>query len=224
MAFLNRLNNEELVKKVANEMKLETLASLAADSDDALSSNLQSSLELLVNMFVQGGFAQVRQFVEETLPDSERDTLAPAYLAMLREMLGRLFFADVDPNVPISEADLIFLQDATEAIGSIPAYASPVYLSLVDYTHIESTGLQIARSPGKNTVYFGCALLIAGVFLLFYVPQRRVWLWLTEDGQQTNVLLAGTSNRNPRDFDGYFEEVHQLLSKQSGNSDTVQSS
>jgi cytochrome c biogenesis protein len=116
------------------------------------------------------------------------------------------------------------LQDAIEAVGSLPAYASPVYLSLVDYTHIESTGLQIARSPGKNTVYFGCALLIAGVFLLFYVPQRRVWLWLTDGEQHTQVLLAGTSNRNPRDFDGYFEEVRQLLSKESGNSDTVQSS
>jgi cytochrome c biogenesis protein len=224
MAFLNRLNDEALVQKVANEMKLDTLASLATESDDALSNNLQSSLELLVSMFVQGGFAQVRQFVEETLPESERDTLAPAYLAMLREMLGRLYFADVDPNIPVNQADLIFLQDAIEAVGSLPAYASPVYLSLVDYTHIESTGLQIARSPGKNTVYFGCALLIAGVFLLFYVPQRRVWLWLTDGEQHTQVLLAGTSNRNPRDFDGYFEEVRQLLSKESGNSDTVQSS
>jgi cytochrome c biogenesis protein len=216
MAFLQRLHNKELIQQVALEMKADTLATLPADSGSALADTLQSSLELLIDMFVRGGYQEVRQFVEQTLPETERETLAPAYLALLREMLARVYFADKDPNVPVDEVELFFLQDAIDAIGTLPAYGSPIYLGVSDYNHIESTGLQIAHAPGKPVVYLGCALLIAGVFLLFYVPQRRIWLWLAPQNNQTDVLLAGMSNRNPRDFDAYFEQIHLALRSGSG--------
>jgi cytochrome c biogenesis protein len=216
MAFLQRLHNKELIQQVALEMKADTLATLPADSGSALADTLQSSLELLIDMFVCGGYQEVRQFVEQTLPETERETLAPAYLALLREMLARVYFADKDPNVPVDEVELFFLQDAIDAIGTLPAYGSPIYLGVSDYNHIESTGLQIAHAPGKPVVYLGCALLIAGVFLLFYVPQRRIWLWLAPRNNQTDVLLAGMSNRNPRDFDAYFEQIHLALRSGSG--------
>lgn len=139
---------------------------------------------------------------------------------MLREMLGRLYFEGLDlaADEMVDESELVFMQDAIDAIGTLPRYGSPVYLALKDYTHIESTGLQIARSPGKSVVYLGCAFLIAGVFLLFYLPQRRFWMWLKKDNQQTRVYLAGMSNRNPREFDSFFEQTRAELKAQAGNS------
>jgi cytochrome c biogenesis protein len=218
--FLHRLLDKEVISTIAAEMKQETLISLQSQEDQVLSDSLQRTLETLVAMFVRGGFDEVRDFIEQTLPEAERDSLAPAYLAMLREMLGRVYLqglsADVDNTV--SEAELLFLQDAIDAIGSLPRYGSPVYLALTDFTHIESTGLQIARSPGKSTVYLGCAFLIIGVFLLFYLPQRRFWIWLSQENGQTRLDLAGMTNRNPREFDTVFELISGKLQAVTRNS------
>jgi cytochrome c biogenesis protein len=113
---------------------------------------------------------------------------------------------------------LLFLQDAIDAVGTLPRYGSPVYLSLTDYTHIESTGLQIARSPGKATVYVGCAFLVIGVFLLFYLPQRRFWIWLSREGSRIRLDMAGMTNRNPREFDAAFELIRDRLQAVTRNS------
>lgn len=220
MQFLHRLYDDQIVAEIATEMKQETLKSLDSERDQVLSDSLQKTLEMLVKMFTRGGFADVNEFIEKTLPEEERDTLAPAYVAMLREMLGRIYFSGLEQTQQdtVAEEDFVFLQDAVDAIGSLPAYGSPVFLHLTDYNQIESTGLQIAHTPGKSTVYLGCVLLIVGVFLLFYLPQRRLWLWLSRENNGTHVVLAGMSNRNPRDFDDYFEQVSSELKRSLGNS------
>jgi len=214
--FLARIRDENLVTSIANKMMLETLASID-NSEQNLQQSLQETLVKLVAMFEQGGFTSVTEFIETSLPETERETLGPAYLAMLREMLARLYFSAVDGN-SVDDAELFFLQDAVDAIGSLPRYGSPVYLMLTDYEHVEASGLQITRSPGKPVVYLGCAFLIAGVFLLFYLPQRRVWILIKAPTQEVNVLLAGMSNRNPRDFDPFFEQITNDLKQVSGNS------
>jgi len=218
--FLHRLHDQTVIKAIAAEMKQETLDSLQSQDDQILADSLQRTLETLVAMFVRGGFDEVREFIEQTLPETERETLAPAYLAMLREMLGRVYLQGLtqDANSTVSEAELLFLQDAIDAIGSLPRYGSPVYLSLTDFTHIESTGLQIARSPGKSTVYLGCAFLVIGVFLLFYLPQRRFWIWLSKENDKIRLDLAGMTNRNPREFDSVFEQIRDRLKAVTRNS------
>lgn len=220
MRFLHSLYDEDQIAAIAAEMKEETLRSLHSEDDEVLGESLQRTLETLMDMFVRGGFDEVREFIEQTLPEAERDTLASAYLAMLREMLGRLYLGGLDQESEemVDESQLLFLQDAIDAVGILPRYGSPVYLLLTDFTHIESTGLQIARSPGKNIVYLGCAFLVAGVFLLFYLPQRRLWVWLSQDKGQTRFDLAGMSNRNPREFDAYFEQIRQQLQSPQRNS------
>lgn len=214
--FLSRIRDKELVTTIANKMMLETLASIDNNEQD-LQQSLQNTLSTLVDMFEQGGFTSVSEFIETSLPETERKTLGPAYLAMLREMLARIYFSAVDESL-VDEAELIFLQDAVDAIGSLPRYGSPVFLMLSDYEHIEASGLQITRSPGKPIVYLGCAFLIAGIFLLFYLPQRRFWALVKTPSQEVTVLLAGMSNRNPRDFDPFFEQITTKLKQVNGNS------
>lgn len=213
------LRDEELVSSIANSMMKEALAMLP-EPDEALENSLQQTLQTLIKMFVRGGFDEVRDFIDNNLPDAERDNLAPAYLGMLREMLARIYFSmdNVDPQT-VTNDQLLFLQDTVDAIGTLSRYGSPVFLHLTDFEHIQSTGLQIARAPGKNVVYFGCALLVIGVFLLFYLPQRRLWAWVEQHNGQTEVILAGTTNRNAREFDAFFEQQRHLLIAQSGNSE-----
>jgi cytochrome c biogenesis protein len=217
--FLQRLYDKKVVDEIAREMTSTTLNSVA-NSDEKLARSLHDTLMTLVEMFVAGGFSNVTVFIETTLPEAERATLGPAYLSMLREILARVYVNGL--NLPEqqspSESELLFLQDAVDAIGSLPRYGSPVYFELTDYEHVEASGLQIAQSPGKPIVYFGCAMLIIGVFLLFYLPQRRFWALVKANGSQTDILLAGMSNRNPREFDGYFEQISDELKLTSGNS------
>jgi cytochrome c biogenesis protein len=217
--FLQRLHDKKVVDVIAREMTSTTLNSVA-NSDEKLAQSLHDTLMTLVEMFVAGGFSNVTVFIETTLPEAERATLGPAYLSMLREILARVYVAGLNlaEQQSPSESELLFLQDAVDAIGSLPRYGSPVYFELTDYEHVEASGLQIAQSPGKPIVYFGCTMLILGVFLLFYLPQRRFWALVKANGSQTDILLAGMSNRNPREFDGYFEQIGDELKQTSGNS------
>lgn len=217
--FLQRLHDEKIVDVIAREMTSSTLNSVA-NSDEKLAQSLHDTLMTLVEMFVAGGFSNVTVFIETTLPEAERATLGPAYLSMLREILARVYVngLNLSAEESPSESQLLFLQDAVDAIGSLPRYGSPVYFELTDYEHVEASGLQIAQSPGKPIVYFGCTMLILGVFLLFYLPQRRFWALVKANGSQTAILLAGMSNRNPREFDGYFEQISDELKLTSGNS------
>jgi cytochrome c biogenesis protein len=218
--FVQRLHDKKVVEEMAHQMTLTTLKSVA-NSDEKLAKSLQDTLIKLVNMFMAGGFANVTSFIETSLPEAERSTLGTAYLSMLREILARIYVDGLnlpDQQAP-TETQLLFLQDAVDAIGSLPRYGSPVYFMLTDYEHIQASGLQIAHAPGKPVVYLGCAMLILGVFLLFYLPQRRFWALVKANGHQTDILLAGMSNRNPREFDGYFEQISNELKQTSGNSD-----
>ncbi|MDF1588993.1 MAG: cytochrome c biogenesis protein ResB [Gammaproteobacteria bacterium] len=217
--FLTELHSSDKVAAIAHNMMLQTLTDVA-DRTAELEQNLEQTLVILVAMFIDNGFQGVGEFIDTAVPENERENLGPAYLGMLREMLARIYFNSQDSS-EIDNADseqLLFLQDALNAIGSLSRYGSPVYLMLTDYEHVEASGLQIARSPGKPVVYLGCALLIAGVFILFYLPQRRFWLLVKAKSGVTTVLLAGMSNRNPREFDVFFEQQKQILQHGNGNS------
>lgn len=215
--FLMRLRDIDTVQAVAQQMALETLEQMS-EQGEHVQQSLEETLTTLIAMYLRGGFIEVTQFIETELPAAQRETLGMAYLSMLREMLARIFFFGADESKNITEADMVFLQDSVDAIGSISRYGSPMYLQLTDYTHVEASGLQIAKAPGKWIVYLGCALLTAGVFILFYLPQRRFWALVKQGETTTEVLLAGMSNRNPREFEQFFEQTQYQLKQVSGNS------
>jgi cytochrome c biogenesis protein len=107
--------------------------------------------------------------------------------------------------------DRQFFLDAYEAISVLAQYDAPYYFQLTDFKQIESTGLQVARAPGKTLVYLGSLLLIVGVFTMFYLHYRRMWLFLHRTGSGTEIILAGSGNRNQLDFGHEFEAVQQLI-------------
>ena len=219
MHFLEKLNDEELLATIAQQMVFETLENVEGN-DEQLQQSLQQTLMKLVKMFTKGGFTEINQFIETSLPEGERETLGSAYLSMLHEILARVFMHDLSENLANHTADeqILFLQDAIDVIGALSNYGSPVYMELTDYEHVQASGLQVTKSPGKPIVYTGCAFLIMGVFLLFYLPQRRFWVLLKSVGQTTEILLAGMSNRNPREFDKLFLQMVASLQQLSGNS------
>ncbi len=70
------------------------------------------------------------------------------------------------------------------------------------------TGLQVAKDPGVNIVWVGCALMVIGIIMAFFLSHQRVWMRLTEgpDGRLT-VVIAGSASRNRIAFEKKFEKI-----------------
>lgn len=74
------------------------------------------------------------------------------------------------------------------------------------------TVLQVSRDPGVWVVWIGCALLIVGPIMVFFVPHRRLWVQISrETGKPMRVLLGGNANRNRVTFEREFAEIVQHL-------------
>jgi cytochrome c biogenesis protein len=94
-------------------------------------------------------------------------------------------------------------------------YPAPMTFALTDFKQVQASVFQVARAPGKNIVYLGCALLILGVFAMLYIRERRLWVWLAEpvtDGQTlTQATMALSCNRQMMDTDKEFKRLEQQL-------------
>jgi cytochrome c biogenesis protein len=70
------------------------------------------------------------------------------------------------------------------------------------------TGLQVARDPGVNVVWLGCALMVVGIVMAFFLSHQRVWIRLSPSADgRTEVVLAGTASRNRLAFEKKFERI-----------------
>jgi cytochrome c biogenesis protein len=70
------------------------------------------------------------------------------------------------------------------------------------------TGLQVARDPGVNIVWLGCALMVIGIVMAFFLSHQRVWVRLAQgqDGR-VEVVLAGSASRNRLAFEKKFAQI-----------------
>ena len=70
------------------------------------------------------------------------------------------------------------------------------------------TGLQVAKDPGVNVVWLGCALMVIGITMAFFLSHQRVWVRLAQgqDGR-VEVVLAGSASRNRLAFEKKFEKL-----------------
>jgi cytochrome c biogenesis protein len=79
---------------------------------------------------------------------------------------------------------------------------------------VQASVFQVSRAPGMVTVYIGCVLLIFGVFSMFYVRDRRIWVWLRQKpGENTHVLGAMTAQKRTLDFNREFDQFQQAMNR-----------
>jgi cytochrome c biogenesis protein len=76
---------------------------------------------------------------------------------------------------------------------------------------VQASVFQVTRSPGRNVVYLGCALLILGVFAMLYVRERRLWVWLSPAAAGSEAAMALSSNRQTLDVDREFTKLRTQL-------------
>ena len=70
---------------------------------------------------------------------------------------------------------------------------------------------QVSRSPGKAVVYLGCVFLVLGVFAMFYIRERRLWVWVRTADGGAHALMAMSTQRKTLDFEHEFTDLKTKL-------------
>ncbi len=222
MTFYAAMQDKQKVRKVVSETINDMLSGLPAEKRLEISDDMKKTTRRLVDIFVDGGIDGINKHIEKNIPESQRQKATTTYYDILRKALGNLYInilqkEGIDISQGITDADSDFFDDALTVYGNIDEYGAPFYLELKDFEHIQASGLQIARAPGKEIIVFGCVMLIVGIFIMFYIQQRRCWIWVgNKTGSNYDVILAGSCNRNERDFSQDFAKIKQRFAQRLG--------
>jgi cytochrome c biogenesis protein len=182
---------------------------------------LQISAERALDTFATGGLVAISNFLEKNVPEPEQRRAADIIIRLLGSSIAEL------RHVARERAGLSALSNAPEkmdeiadwsrlsvvALSDLALYPSPIMMTLKTFEHVQASVFQVSRTPGKITVYIGCLLLVIGVFTMFYVRDRRIWVWLrpAETSEGARVLAAMTSQKRTLDFNREFDRFKQAL-------------
>ncbi len=197
-----------LHQQIAHRMASDIISKQQRDANTQ--AKFEASVQQLLSNFAQGGFVQVANLIERSVPNEQREQMAKTYVKIISlaaqqaYQLGMQKHPELTVDKQLSER---FLQDSLNSMSDIVFYGSPVYLQLTEYQHREASGLQLTRSPGKNLVYLGSILLVIGIFAMMYIRERRVWLLFKADA--TRVLVAMSANRKNTDFEQDYANLMQ---------------
>jgi cytochrome c biogenesis protein len=165
-----------------------------------------------------GGWQAIAEFMEINVPEAERERAGGVLVRILNDVLFEVLNLSREgaglAALPNDEKSQAYLTQAVLAISDAHFYPAPVAMMMTDFTQVQASVFQVARAPGKSVVYLGCLLLIIGIFAMLYVRERRLWVWLTPDGNasETAATMAFSVNRKTIDSDREFEHLkHKLL-------------
>jgi len=194
--------------------------SLPAQTSAELRAQLQESAKREMDLFAgaipasanghaTGGLQAIAEFVSEKVPQEQQSSAADMFRRILDGTIWQLWQVAREqagqPAVASTPENERFVHTATNALSDNFLYDAPVFLQLDSFDQIQASVFQLTRSPGKKIVYLGSLLLVLGIFSMFYVRERRLWLWVkdTPDGG-SSVLMAASTTRRTLDFDKEF--------------------
>ena len=162
-----------------------------------------------------GGLQAISDFMEANVPEAERSRAGEVLIRILNGTLFELVQLTRENAglKPLEQDDRTraFMTQAVLSLSDAVMYPAPIAFELKDFTQVQASVFQVARAPGKNIVYLGCALLILGVFAMLYIRERRVWVWLSPQEQGSHALMALSTNRKTMDGDKEFVQLAQKL-------------
>ena len=167
------------------------------------------------------GLQALADFMEGSVPEAERERIGEVLLRILNGSLFELMNltrerAGLAAMTPSPEAER-FMTAAVTSLSDSYFYPAPLIFTLSDFKQVQASVFQVARAPGQTLVYLGCAALIIGVFVMLYVRDRRLWVWLapSDDGEGTRVATAMSSTRRTLDGDQEFDRLKAALLKET---------
>jgi cytochrome c biogenesis protein len=199
------------------------------EQNEALREHLEESASRVLALFAgsdegagklpggqsQAGFQAIATFIDHSVPKAEQEKAASLLLRMLegatwdlwqlaREQAGE---PDMKPDAAASR----FVQSSINALSDSFLYGSPVYLQLDSFKQVQASVFQLTRAPGKKVVYLGSLFLVLGIFSMFYVRERRLWLWIKDTAAGASVVMAMSTARKTLDFESEFARTRDLV-------------
>jgi cytochrome c biogenesis protein len=106
-----------------------------------------------------------------------------------------------DPNIKAGQVEVNVFPDLTKAASAteVVDQGKPTTIAGLSYTFqrtVPFTGLIVAHDPGANFVWVGSALLVIGLFLVFFFPHRRLWVRIRRTSGGSEILCASTMKRD----------------------------
>ena len=194
-------------------------------SEPAERQSLQTAAERALDTFSKGGLQAIADFLQANTPPADLERAADVVIRLIglsmtelrdvaRERAGLPALPDQGPD---AERAAQWSRLAVAALSDLNVYPAPVFLTLSNFKHVQASVFQVSRTPGKTAVYIGCLLLVLGVFSMFYIRDRRVWVWIkpAADGAGSDVQAAMTSQKRTLDFHHEFERFKQALSSRN---------
>ncbi len=137
---------------------------------------------------------------ENNQPMSRSDELRnPAALLEVRRngrYLGRSWMFAFHPNIH-SSPDM------------------PYTFRYVRFKGLQYTGIQVSKDPGVWVVWTGCILMILGLLVTFFVSHKRWWVLVEPRGEKSEILVAGSTNRNRTAFEDAFAGLVEALKERT---------
>lgn len=141
------------------------------------------------------GLQAISDFMETNVPEAERNRAGEVLVRILNGVLFELLQSTREQNglkpLPLDEKTQAFMAQAVLSLSDAHHYPAPMAFALKEFTQLQASVFQVARTPGKNIVYLGCALLIIGIFAMLYVRERRLWVWLAPAGESVDSPGSG---------------------------------
>ena len=210
MNFRATMMDEAQYPAIAHEL---AKTAIASNKNLKVQAQFEDSVVHLLRTFAEGGYNQVAQVIEKSVPVAEREVAAKTYIKMINvaafEAYNISLAANKKPLLVNNVESQALIQESLNAFSDMFFYGTPYYLQLANFEHKEASGLQLTKSPGQKWVYLGSVLLVLGIFSMFYIRERRIWLLLKPASNQ--VHFAMSSNRKNLDFEQEFSLFREQL-------------
>ncbi len=179
---------------------------------ETMRSRLAATAEHTLDLYGSGGYGALDKFIRETVEEKEQTKAAEIFVKVLQGCAWEAWQLQRERTrlkpLEINQARTLFVDDSLNSISDSFHYGAPVYMELAGFEEIKASVIQATRSPGKYIVFLGCALLIAGVFCMLYIHERRLFVLIKNDGE---VLFAMATNRKTMDFETAFAQYRERL-------------
>lgn len=164
----------------------------------------EQSIKWILARFAQGGFAGLETFLDKRVPADKHQAIAQTYLKILQGAIIEVMEVANEkaglPPLAYNAANYRFLIDSLIAMSAFHDYGAPVFLQLSGFEHVQASGFQITRAPGKVLVYLGACLLVLGIIFMCCLRQTRLWVLFS--GHRVRISMS--FNRAPHDIGNSF--------------------
>jgi cytochrome c biogenesis protein len=92
-----------------------------------------------------------------------------------------------------------------------------LFIAVVEQVPKFYTGLQVAKDPGVWVVYSGFILMIIGCYITFFMSHQQICLEIASSGKGTQVVVAGTANKNKSGMKTRVTRLAIKLARQGQN-------